>query len=129
MYVDTKKAGLTLLLFRYLRLWYCLNIRTATPKPTPICTYARVPILNRYERYGYTYPEDIKCCNVLDVCEFTRFQVAKHKAFLTPLLCLVIAHPLRVDFYISTIIPCVDFITATKVQKYFKTSKILLQNL
>ena len=54
------KSGTALLLLRYLRLWYCLNIRTATPKPTPICTYARVPIINRYERYGYTYPEDIK---------------------------------------------------------------------
>lgn len=80
-----KKSGTALLLLRYLRLWYCLNIRTATPKPTPICTYARVP--NNIVRYGLMnlhIPRTSKCCHVLDVREFTRFQVAKHKAIMTP---------------------------------------------
>ena len=30
-----KKAGPAILLFRYLRLWYCLSYQTTTPKPTP----------------------------------------------------------------------------------------------
>ena len=29
-------------------------------------------------------PRTSKCCVVLDVREFTRFQVAKHKALMTP---------------------------------------------
>ena len=38
-------------------------------------------------------PRTSKCCNVLDTFEFTRFQIAKHKAYLTPLLGLQPPHP------------------------------------
>ena len=66
-------------------------------------------------------PRTSKCCNVLDVREFTRFQVAKHKAYLTPLLCLVIAPP-------KDIIPRRGLDYAAKVLHFFELSKKIARN-
>ena len=63
-------------------------------------------------------PRTSKCCNVLDTFEFTRFQIAKHKALMTPLLCLVTAHP-------KDIIPRRGLITGAKVQIYFELCKCI----
>ena len=44
---ETQKSGAALLLFRQLRLWYCLLTQTATPKPTPnvyMLRYARTRV-------------------------------------------------------------------------------------
>ena len=73
MYIHTQKSGTAILLFRILRLWYCLFTQTATLKPTP---YAPMRALCAYINY---IPMGILCCNVLDACEFTRFQIAKTK--------------------------------------------------
>ena len=55
-----RKSGTALLLFRYLRLWYCLLIQTTTLKPTP---YAQMRAICAYINY---IPMGILCCNVLD---------------------------------------------------------------
>ena len=82
------------MLFRYLRLWYCLYIRTSNTE-AHADMYAHIHTLIVRMEIDIHIPRTSKCCNVLDVREFTRFQVAKHKALMTPLLCLVIAPPKR----------------------------------
>lgn len=61
-------------------------------------------------------PRTSKCCNVLESVKFTRFRIAKHKALMTPLLCLQLPHP-------KDIIPRRGLITGAKVVKYFEIYK------
>ena len=67
-----QKSGTAILLFRILRLWYCLFTQTATLKPTP---YVQMRATCAYIIY---IPMGILCRNVLGD-EFTRFQNAKTK--------------------------------------------------
>ena len=76
----------------------------------------RTPIYFRCTEIDIHIPRTSKCCNVLDTIEFTRFQIAKHKAYLTPLLCLQPPHP-------KDIIPRRGLITGAKVVNYFGLSK------
>ena len=78
-----QKSGTAILLFRFIRLWYCLYIQTTTLKPTP---YAQMRAICAYIIY---IPMGILCCNVLYVCEFTRFRLAKTKRVRRLLLCPV----------------------------------------
>ena len=78
-----KKSGTALLLFRFTGSGIAFVLEQATPKPTPICTITHTPIYGVHG-YGYTYPEDIKCRNVLSTFEFTRFVKPKHSAYETP---------------------------------------------
>ena len=50
------------------------------------------------------------------IFEFTRFQLAKNKALITPLLCLVTAHP-------KDIIPRRELITGANIQHFFDMTK------
>ena len=111
-----KKSGTALLLFRYLRLWYCLCIRTSnTEAHADMYAHAHL-IYFRCTEIDIHIPRTSKCCNVLDTIEFTRFQIAKHKAYLTPLLCLQSPHP-------KDIIPRRGLITVAKVQKDLQSCK------
>ena len=85
--MHTKKRDCTIAV-PHIRLWYCLYIQTTTLKPTP---YAHMRALCAYIIY---IPMGILCCNVLDVCEFTRFDVPKQSAkdaFMS------VSHPHRVQ--------------------------------
>ena len=68
-----QKSGTAILLFRWLRLWYCPQFKTTTLKPTP---YAQMRALCAYINY---IPMGILCCYVLEFNEFTRFRTAKTK--------------------------------------------------
>ncbi len=62
-----------MLLFRYLRLWYCLRIRTSNTEPTLyVYMYAQIRV------HDYTHREHL-CVAVFWMLEFTRFQIAKTK--------------------------------------------------
>ena len=80
-----------------------------------VCTRAR--LLFSVHGYRYTHPEDIKMLQCVGTMfEFTRFQVTKHKAPMTPLLCLQPSHP-------KDIIPRRGLITGAKIVNYFGLSK------
>ena len=68
-----QKSGTAILLFRYLRLWYCLLIRTSNTETHHVCTHTRKRVYLLY------IPWASSCRNVLDNSEFTRFQIAKTK--------------------------------------------------
>ena len=62
-----------MLLFRYLRLWYCLRIRTSNTEPTLyVYMYAQMRVHN------HTHYEHL-CVAMFWMLEFTRFQIAKTK--------------------------------------------------
>ena len=73
-HVHTRKSGTAILLFRILRLWYCLYFQTATPKPTPICMYTRT-----YACTYNTHHEHLSVAMSWKLSKFTRFQNAKTK--------------------------------------------------
>ena len=60
-----------MLLFRYLRLWYCLCIRTSNTEPTPYVHIHEERVLK------YTLGRLVSQC--FGCFEFTRFQIAKTK--------------------------------------------------
>ena len=75
-------------------------------RPISACDYLRIHI-----------PRTSKCCNVLELwLKVAKFQVAKHRALMTPLLCLQLPHP-------KDIIPRRGLITGAKVQYFFELSK------
>ena len=41
-FLDKQKSGTAILLFRYLRLWYCLYIRTNNTEAHAVCTNVRI---------------------------------------------------------------------------------------
>ena len=61
-----------MLLFRYLRLWYCLCVRTSNTGAHAVCTYTRRTRINN-THYGRLVSQCFGCF------EFTRFQIAKTK--------------------------------------------------
>ena len=104
------------MLFRYMRLSHCPLFRTSNTE-AHADMYARAHLSIKVYGYGYTYPEDIKMLQCVGIMlEFARFHVAKHKALMTPLLCLQPPHP-------KDIIPRRGLITGAKVVNYFGLSK------
>ena len=73
-HVYTQKSGTAILLFRILRLWYCLKFQTTTLSPR------HMYIVHAHWRV-YDYTQTWASCVAMfwNLCEFTRFQNAKTK--------------------------------------------------
>ena len=93
-YLNTKKAGLHCCCSANWgsRIAFCSE--QATPSPRRYVRIRTRTVIACTEM-DIHIPRTSKCCNVLEQIWICEIPISQNKALMTPLLCLVIAHPQR----------------------------------